>query len=275
MPRYAEFMRCTLPGTFALLAALALAPAVGCTTVSGSGRSQLNMLSASDERSLGEQAYAEEVSGAKVINSGPDYERVKRVSRRIFESANRNHAIARTFSWEVVLIDDPKTVNAWALPGGKCAVYSGLLKVADTDDMLAVVMGHECAHATSRHSGERITQQLLGETLMNTAFVLADMPPAGQQAVMAGMGLGGLAFSRSHETEADEIGLIISADAGFDPRAAITLWQRMDAASPGTVEFLSTHPKESTRIARLQRMMPEAMAIYEARTAAPAPTGVN
>ena len=157
-------------------------------------------------------------------------------------------------------------VNAWALPGGKCAVYTGLLKVADTDDLLAVVMGHECAHATSRHSGERITQQVLGETLANTAFVLADMPPAGQQAVMAGLGLGGLAFSRSHESEADEIGLMISADAGFDPRAAITLWQRMDAASPGSIEFLSTHPKESTRISRLQRIMPEAMQVYESRT---------
>jgi predicted Zn-dependent protease len=252
-------------GTFAILIALGLASATGCTTVSGSGRSQLNMLSASEERSLGEQAYAQELSGAKVVTSGPDYERVQRVSRRIFESANRNHAIARTFRWDVVLIDQPKTVNAWALPGGKCAVYSGLLRVADTDDMLAVVMGHECAHATSRHSGERITQQVLGETLANTAFVLADMPPAGQQAVMAGLGLGGLAFSRSHESEADEIGLIISADAGYDPRAAITLWQRMDAASPGSIEFLSTHPKESTRIARLQRIMPAAMRAYEAR----------
>ena len=259
-------MRHTPIGTAALLIAAALWPALGCTTVSGSGRSQLNMLSSSQERSLGEQAYAQELSGAKVITSGPDYDRVQRVSRRIFESANRNHAIARTFSWDVTLIDDPKMVNAWALPGGKCAVYSGLLKVADTDDLLAVVMGHECAHATSRHSGERITQQVLGETLANTAFVLADMPPAGQQAVMAGLGLGGLAFSRSHESEADEIGLMISSDAGYDPRAAITLWQRMDAASPGSIEFLSTHPKESTRIARLQRIMPTAMQVYENRT---------
>jgi predicted Zn-dependent protease len=258
-------MRRTPLGTAALLAAVALWHALGCTTVSGSGRSQLNMLSASQERSLGEQAYAEEMAGAKVLTSGPEFERVQRVSRRIFDSARREHAIARTFDWQVTLIDDPRMVNAWALPGGKCAVYSGLLKVADTDDMLAVVMGHECAHATSRHSGERITQQVLGETLANTAFVLADMPPAGQQAVMAGLGLGGLAFSRSHESEADEIGLMISAGAGYDPRAAITLWQRMDAASPGSIEFLSTHPKESTRIARLQRIMPQAMRIYEAR----------
>lgn len=263
-------MRCSLLGTLTLLVAAALGSAPGCTTVSGSGRSQLNMLSEPEERSLGEQAYAEEVAGAKVISSGPEHDRVQRVSRRIFESANRNHAIARTFNWQVVLIDDPKMVNAWALPGGKCAVYSGLLKVADTDDLLAVVMGHECAHATSRHSGERITQQVLGETLANTAFVLADLPPAGQQAVMAGLGLGGLAFSRSHESEADEIGLMISADAGYDPRAAITLWQRMDAASPGSIEFLSTHPRERTRIERLQRIMPKAMRIYEARVAAPA-----
>lgn len=266
MQRYADAMRSTLRRVSLTLVALSLAHVMGCTTVSGSGRSQLNMLSPEEEESLGEQAYAEELDGAEIITSGPDYERVMRVSERVFESANRTHPIARTFSWEVVLIDDPEMVNAWALPGGKCAVYSGLLGVADTDDMLAVVMGHECAHATSRHSGERITQEVLGDMLANTAFVLADMPPEGQEAVMAGLGLGGLAFSRSHESEADEIGLMISADAGYDPRASITLWQRMNAGSPGSIEFLSTHPSESTRIARLQRIMPEAMRLYEART---------
>lgn len=247
------------------LVATASAAIAGCTTVSGTSRSQLNILSEEEERSLGDQAFAEETEHAKVIRSGPAYDRVQRVSARVFESARRNHPIANTFDWRIVLIDDPKTVNAWALPGGKCAVYSGLLAVADSDDMLAVVLGHECAHATSRHSGERITQQVLGDALANTAFVLADMPPAGQQVVMAGLGMGGLAFSRQHESEADELGLYMAADAGFDPRTAIPLWERMSASSPGTVEFLSTHPSGSTRISRLEAIMPRAMSIYERR----------
>lgn len=247
------------------LAAIASAAIVGCTTVSGTNRSQLNILTEEEEESLGDQAFAEETAEATIVRSGPAFDRVQRVSSRVFESARRNHPIANSFDWQIVLIDDADTVNAWALPGGKCAVYTGLLEVADSDDMLAVVLGHECAHATSRHSGERITQQVLGDALANTAFVLADLPPAGQEAVMAGLGMGGLAFSRQHESEADELGLYMAADAGFDPRTAIPLWERMSAGSEGSIEFLSTHPSGSTRIERLQQIMPKAMGIYERR----------
>ncbi|MBM4110391.1 MAG: M48 family metallopeptidase [Phycisphaerae bacterium] len=246
-----------------------------CTEVSGTGRSQFNILSVDDEIDLGQQAYAEELqvakkAGHRVLTTGPEHDRVMSVSQRIFDAANRVHpTIARQFSWEMTVIDDPKSVNAWALPGGKSAVFTGLLPVAKTDAELAVVIGHEAAHAIARHGGERMSQQTALNLIMVAGFEFSEADAGTREIVMNALGLGTLAFSRSQESEADHLGLLIAADAGFDPREAIALWQNMAAAGGAAPpEFLSTHPSESTRIQRLHALMPEAMVVWQAAKAA-------
>lgn len=262
---------------FVLIAAagVGLLLQTACTEVSGTGRSQFNILSIDDELDLGQQAYVEELDAAKkaghpVLTTGPAHDRVMQVSRRIFDAANRMHPeIARRFNWEMTVIDDPKTVNAWALPGGKSAVFTGLLPVTKNDAQLAVVIGHEAAHAIARHGGERMSQQAALNVLVSAGFQLSEAEPGTQRAVMNALGLGTLAFSRSQESEADHLGLLIAADAGYDPREAIPLWQSMAASGgAGPPEFLSTHPSEGTRIQRLNALMPEAMAVWHAARAA-------
>lgn len=265
-----------------VLAAAALV-ATGCTKVAGTGRSQLNFMSLEQEASLGDEAYAETLAGKKIIKDGPDAERVRRIGMNIADAARRLHPeIARDFAWEFTLVDDPQTVNAWALPGGKCAVYTGLLPVADSDDRLAVVMGHEVAHAIARHGAERMSHAMALEIAMAGAgagLSMSSMSPAAQEATMAALGIGteigvALPYSRLQENEADEVGLLLSAEAGYDPRAAIDLWRRMEAAGgEAPPEFLSTHPSNSTRIERLQKLMPEAVRRWEARTGRPAGSG--
>lgn len=250
--------------------ALLIGGASGCTRVSGTGRQQFNVLSVDDEIRLGDEAFDEARqpggAAANIITSGPQYERVQRVAGRVFDSANRRHPeIARRFDWRIVLVNDAEVINAWALPGGDCAVYTGMLEVASTDDMLAAVLGHEAAHAIARHGGERISQGLILQ-LGQAGMVLADMPPAAQDATMMALGVGTLKFSRDQESEADALGLLIAADAGYDPRAAVELWKKMAArGGSAPIEFLSTHPSEQTRIKRLEQLMPRAMQIYEAR----------
>lgn len=255
----------------ALAAALLLA---GCTTVSGTNRSQLNMLSETEEHRLGDEAYREALGekGVRTVTSGADWDRVQRVADRVEDASRRLHPRAvRDFEWQWAVIEDDRTVNAWSLPGGKSAVYTGMLRMAKTDDELAVVMGHEAAHAIARHAGERISGNLVIQgALQGTAVALGDMSPAAQQATMAALGLGSnvgvlLPWSRMQEGESDELGLMIAADAGYDPRQAIPLWERMGAQSGAPPEFLSTHPSEQTRIQRLQRLMPRAMALYRQR----------
>jgi len=245
-----------------------------CTEVSGTGRSQFNILSVDDELDLGQQAYVEELDAAKqaghsMLTGGAEYDRVMSVSRRIFDAANRMHPeIAQRFNWEMTVIDDPETVNAWALPGGKSAVFTGLLPVTTTDAQLAVVIGHEAAHAIARHGGERMSQHAALNVLMSAGFQLSEADAGTQEVIMNALGLGTLAFSRSQESEADHLGLLIAADAGFDPREAIPLWENMAAAGgEAPLEFLSTHPSESTRIQRLNELMPEAMAVWQAAKA--------
>jgi len=266
-------MRLTARLFLALPLLAALATATGCNTVSGTKRSQLNVLSESEERQLGDEAYQEALSekGVKKVTSGPDYDRVQRVADRIEDASERLHAKAvRGFEWQWTVIDDDKTVNAWALPGGKSAVYTGMLRMANSDDELAVVMGHEASHAIARHAGERISGNMVIQgALQGTSMALGDMSPAAQQATMAALGLGSnvgvlLPWSRMQESEADELGLLIAADAGYDPRTAIDLWTRMSSQSGAPPEFLSTHPSENTRIKRLQKLMPKAMKLYQA-----------
>ena len=276
-PGYGEIYHDCMRPIARLLLALpllaALATAGGCNTVSGTKRSQLNVLSESDERELGDEAYQEALSekGVKKVTSGPDYDRVQRVADRIEDAAGRLHSKAvRGFEWQWTVVNDDNTVNAWALPGGKSAVYTGMLRMAKSDDELAVVMGHEASHAIARHAGERISSNMVIQgALQGTSIALGDMSPAAQQATMAALGLGSnvgvlLPWSRMQESEADELGLLIAADAGYDPRTSIDLWTRMASQSGAPPEFLSTHPSENTRIKRLQKMMPKAMKLYQA-----------
>ena len=266
-------MRLTARLVLALPLLAALATAGGCNTVSGTKRSQLNVLSESEERELGDEAYQEALSekGVKKVTSGPDYDRVQRVADRIEDASERLHAKAvRGFEWQWTVVNDDNMVNAWALPGGKSAVYTGMLRMAKSDDELAVVMGHEASHAIARHAGERISSNMVIQgALQGTSIALGDMSPAAQQATMAALGLGSnvgvlLPWSRMQESEADELGLLIAADAGYDPRTSIDLWTRMASQSGAPPEFLSTHPSENTRIKRLQKMMPKAMKLYQA-----------
>lgn len=257
--------------TFAALALALLVSACASTPITGRSRLPL-ALPLSTELQLGMDAYAEAKSTEKLITSGPQYEMVQRIGRRVAESAEEMIPDpAAQFEWEFILIDDPQMANAWALPGGKTAVYTGLLPITQTEDGLAAVMGHEIAHAVLRHGGERMqTQGLLALGLTGVSAGLGDMDPSNKQATLELLGMAtdvGLAlpFSRAHESEADEVGLYLAADAGYDPRAAIGLWERMaeNAGAGAPPEILSTHPSHGTRIADLKQWMPTAMDIYE------------
>lgn len=256
---------------------------LGCTTVSGTGRSQVNLYQPTDDATIGEQAWAEVCSDPKIVRSGPQAQRVQRVGKRVVDAATRLHpAIASGFDWEFVVIDDPNQVNAFALPGGKFAVYTGMLELTrGNDDMLAAVLGHEAAHVTSRHGTERLSQVMIANAGIGvtSVFVLGDMAPADRELVLQSIGAGAnvgilLPFSRQHESEADTLGLFIAADAGYDPRAAVELWQRMAEQGGGQPpEFLSTHPSHETRIQRLREAMPEAERIRRQGSASGQSTG--
>jgi predicted Zn-dependent protease len=244
---------------------LAQLPLAGCEAVPETGRSQMLLLSRAEENQLGDAAYAEMLGEAKTIASGPQFDRVQRVGQRIAAAAARRYPQAvQGFQWQFTLIDTPE-VNAWMLPGGKSGVNTGLLTVATTDDELAVVLGHEAAHAVARHGGERMSRAMMVQLAAGVAIASDEVDPALIEGVLVGYGvLGETAFSRGEESEADEIGLVISADAGYDPRAAVTFWQKMGSkGGPSTPEFLSTHPSDETRASRLSAMMPRMLAIYE------------
>ena len=246
----------------------------GCGTVSGTDRTQLNMYSVDQEISLGDEAYREMLAGVDTVDEGPRYRMVVEVSDRIAAAARRLHPeIADRFDWEVVLIQDDAVVNAWALPGGKMAVYTGILPITRTPDGLAAVMGHEAAHAIARHGGENLTRQGLVSLVAIGASIASD--PDDRELVAAAAGAYGLlgepAFSRQQETEADELGILLAADAGYDPRESISVWTRMGALGGEPPEFLSTHPNSRTRIENLQALMPAAMEIRRRRLEAGMP----
>lgn len=245
------------------LASCALSPA--CQTVPETGRKQWVAISASDERQLGAEAYKEQLKNSKTLTSGPDFDRVQRVGRRIADASKRRYGSAVDgFSWDFAVIDTPE-VNAWMLPGGKSGVNTGLLRVATSDDELAVVMGHEAAHAIARHGAERITRGVAAQVAVGVVLATGEVDPRLVGATAAAYGLlGETAFSRREESEADHIGLLIAADAGYDPRAAVGFWKKM-AANGGAKppEFLSTHPSDETRASRLSRLMPQAVKVYD------------
>lgn len=192
---------------------------------------------------------------------------VNRVSTRIAMAIGPDMPEAE---WEFILFEDP-SANAFAMPGGKIAVFTGLLDRIDSDDELAAVIGHEIAHVQLRHANQRMSAELIrGAVGVAAAVGTKDMDSDDRALVLAAYGIGSqvgimLPYSRSHETQADRLGLLIAARAGYDPRAAIRFWQKMAQSSPNTMpEFLSTHPGYETRQETLRETMPEAMALYEA-----------
>jgi predicted Zn-dependent protease len=266
-----------------VVAGLGLTVASGCETNPYTGRSQLLMTSVSEEMQLGAQAYSQVKNDPKVRQSQDprEIEPVKRVAARIIEAAKRSKyaEMAQQFQWEVIVIKDDKTINAFALPGGKIAVYTGISSVARTEAGLAAVLGHEVVHALARHGAERMSQGQLANAAMQAAGAAAGASGGGMmsQAAMAALGAGAqvgvlLPFSRKHESEADYIGILLAADAGYDPRESVSLWERMGQLSRGggPSEFLSTHPSHETRIDQLKQWMPEAMGIFHSRQSVPA-----
>lgn len=256
----------------------------GCETNPYTGRSQLLMTSVSQEMQMGAQAYNQVKSDPNMRPSQDprEVEPVKRVAARIVEAAKRSKyaEMARQFQWEVTVIKDDKTANAFALPGGKMAVYTGIFPMAKTEAGLAAVLGHEVVHALARHGAERMSQGQvanIGLKAASAAIGLSGGNPMLGQAAMAALGVGTqvgvlLPFSRKHESEADYIGILLAADAGDDPQESVHLWERMEqqSGSGGPPEFLSTHPGHDTRIEQLKKWMPEAMAIYQKRAPMPA-----
>ncbi len=234
-------------------------------------------LSAEDEKALGLQAYQQILQQERWVDPDATISReVRNIAERLVAKVEvveaalaAEHGMEPTrfsagFDWEVNVIQSDQA-NAFALPGGKMAVYTGLVPVARNEDAMAVVMGHEIAHAVLRHGAQRMSQQRLTQ-IGQAAGALSGMEPQQQQMVMAALGYGYLLpYARKHETEADEVGLMLAAAACFDPREAVPLWERMDQGSGGQAppEYASTHPSTQSRIAHLESLMPKALEYRE------------
>ena len=236
-----------------------------CSTVSETGRRRIAWFPASVVEEMGVAAYAEAVGPYREITGTAQAQMVQRMGRRIAQASGAN------FDWEFKLLHAPDVVNAFALPGGKVAIYSGILEVAQGEDGLAAIVGHEVAHATAQHGNERMTQNLLaqvGLTALDGALgTWGEMSAAERQEMLGYLGVGAqvgvlLPFSRKHESEADEIGLRYLIRAGYDPNEAPLLWERMAArAGPNRQpEFLSTHPDPLKRAQRLRELIPQMLA---------------
>ena len=265
------------------LLAGALVTLAACITNPCTGRSQLVMISASEEQQMGAQVYQQMRRDPKhpVSTNPQEVDPVKRVAARVIDAAKQSKYgdEARQFQWEVTVFKADDTPNAFALPGGKIGVYTGIFPAAQNEAGLAAVLGHEVVHALARHAAERMSQDVLAQVGLGAAGIAlgqSGMSPGASQAAMAALGLGAnvgimLPFSRQHESEADYIGLLLAAQAGYDPREAVRMWERMDKLSQGAPpEFLSTHPGHGTRIQQLQAWMPEALDLYRPRAGAPA-----
>jgi predicted Zn-dependent protease len=225
-------------------------------------------LSEGQEASLGLQSYEDVLSQSQVVNSGPDVELVQKVMKRL-EAATGD--VGKDMDWQVSVVASSQA-NAFCLPGGKMVVYTGILPITQTEAGLATVLGHEMAHATSRHGSQRLLESKVSDTLLtgaNASIALGSMDMTHKMAVMGALGAGAkygiiLPFNRRHESEADEIGLYYMARAGYDPEEAIRFWERMEQNSNGSQppEYMSTHPSHGERIARLKEHMPKALEEY-------------
>jgi predicted Zn-dependent protease len=250
--------------------------AVSCSTVPITGRKQLNLIPASQMLSMSYSQYDEFLKSNKLSTDKEKTDMVKRVGARVQGAVERYFAQKglanelKDYRWEFNLVES-KDVNAWCMPGGKVVVYTGILPITQDESGLAVVMGHEIAHAVAEHGNERMSQGLvaqLGGTALSVA--LQNEPEKTRQLWMSAYGLGAqvgvlLPFSRTQESEADHLGLIFMAMAGYDPTTAVGFWQRMAANKGGGAppEFLSTHPSDETRIADIRKLLPEAMTYYK------------
>jgi len=244
--------------------------AAACTTVPYTRRSQLMLVSESTIDGLGAQAYQEVLSKEKIERSPAAVHAVTTLGERIATAAAHPG-----YQWQFTVIDDPRQANAFALPGGKVAVYTGLFPVARDTAGLAAVIGHEVGHVVAHHAAERMSQNMLLQVAAGGLSVaLGAQDPATRNAVMQAFGLGAqygmlLPFSRSQESEADRIGLILMAKAGYDPRAAVDLWNRFEAqGKDAPPEFLSTHPSYGTRERDIAAWLPEALQYYQPSGAA-------
>ncbi len=260
---------------FGLLGLLLLS--VTCSTSKVSGRNQLLLFSEQRMTQMGVEAYAQMTGTDKVpVSTDARYTTpLYRVGRAISQAAELQHKPG--YDWEFKVIDDKKTVNAWALPGGKIAFYTGIYPILQDEAGMAIVMGHEVMHAILRHGNERMSQSAAAQVILAGAAIgLNDSKYRGE--IMGALGVGAsvgviLPFSRKHESEADEYGLYLAAAAGYDPEAGIGVWERMAAMSEGKrpPEFMSTHPDPLNRIKNMRKWMPKAKAIYaQSRKAQPA-----
>ena len=272
-----------------ILLSVVAALLVGCgtsKTVPITGRKQNLMVSDGEMLSLATKQYSEYMKGAKPSSNATNTAMVKRVGQRLASAVQtfmKNNGMAEDlqyYKWEFNLVQD-NSVNAWCMPGGKIVVYEGLLPVTQDEPSLAIVLGHEIAHAVARHSAEQYSTQVRQQYGVQGASILAGVLGAssgaislGQTAASYGLGLQNLHYSRQNESEADHLGLIFAAMAGYDPQVAVGFWQRMSAASGGksTSEFLSSHPSDATRIKQIQGWMPEALKYYQSSTGISLPT---
>lgn len=257
---------------------LCLFSMTACSTVPITGRSQLNLIPGSSMLSMSLQQYDQFLKEHKVSTNKEQTQMVKRVGLRVQNAVERYFAASglqeqlKNYKWEFNLVED-KQVNAWCMPGGKVVVYTGILPIAVDDAGLAVVMGHEIAHAIAEHGNERMSQGLLaqmGGTALSTA--LSTQPAATQQLWMSVYGVGAqygaiMPYGRMQESEADHLGLVFMTMAGYDPNVAVSFWERMAAQKGGKApaEFLSTHPSDATRIANIKKLIPEVIRNHSTR----------
>lgn len=259
------------------IALILLLATVGCSTVPVTGRTSLSLLPESQLAKMSLDSYGEVLKSSELSTNQEEIAMVRRVGERLAGATEAylkaNNVQHEPFAWEFNVIKDDKTANAFAMPGGKIAVYTGLFPISQSDTGLAVVMSHEIAHVIARHGNERMSQGLIaqfGSAALSVA--LSDSPALTQKIFMTSYGAGAqvgvmLPFSRLHESEADRIGIVLMAIAGYHPREAIHFWERM-AADGGQrpPQLLSTHPNPEKRVQVLKDNMKEAVQIYKQQT---------
>jgi len=256
------------------LCLLIISALYACSSVPITGRRQLNLVSDSEVLSLSLQEYNDYIKTAKKSTDQAGTALVNKVGQNIanavvmyYKSINQEELL-KDYSWEFNLVDDPQ-VNAFCMPGGKIVVYTGILPVTQDETGLAVVLGHEVAHAVAKHANERMSQEVAAQYGAQALSVLTGKASGSMQAIAQQVyGLGAqygvlLPFNRTQESEADHLGLIFMAIAGYNPQAALPFWQRMAQNGQAVPEFMSTHPSDATRIAAIQKEIPEALEVYK------------